>query len=141
MFNKLKAANTASFRKAVSKLKNIREVLFTKTAPGYVKYPIGSIKDEIDILPWELETDFAEGGNSRAWLDFKKEDKALHFFGELANNKETSYEKDLYARMKQGLGHRFKLVNGVEVRVLTDGQPYEIILLFHQFAQHEVLHG
>ena len=136
MINRILESNKASWRSIKQQLINRKEALLVPRNRPFAAYHVYSFKDSLDLYPWELETDFTMGGSTQAVLEYA--DGRAIFKGHLMSNRETSYEGDLFARMKIYRGYRFSHINGVQFRVKTDGNPWELGLYMQAFTADDM---
>lgn len=136
MIKKVLESNKASWRSIKQQLINRKEALLVPRNRPFAAYHCFSFKDPIDLYPWELETDFTLGGSTQAVLEYV--DGRAVFKGHLMSNRETSYSGDLFARAKIYRGYRFSHINGVQFRVKTDGNPWELGLYMQAFTADDM---
>lgn len=84
---------------------------------------------EEDLLHWDLQTDFSEGGNSFGKITYKNQ--SLQFEGELKYEREVEFRDKLFADITNDSlpVSTFKHVNGLRLTCKTDGNPYLLYLI------------
>lgn len=110
--------------------------------PGSPKaQPLFHLNGEEDLVHWETQTDYSQGGNSSLSLLYSAvQPPHLIFSGQLDFRQELEYTGELYAEATLRRLHRFKYTgfNGLRMEVRSDGCLYTVYLARYHHFQTEL---
>ena len=104
-------------------------------------HPLILLEGPEDLCHWELETDFAVGGNSTTSLDFSSSTPPhMTFAGQLRFHKELEYTGELFAEatLRRLPRRKYRNFNGLRMEVKSDGSPFRVYLTQYHYSQTEI---